>query len=282
MTTEPRTRSHDPHLNSAFQRSVDEGEVRLSRSWPQLLATGFVGGLDLGIGVLGLLIVEAATGSKMLGALAFSIGFIALTLARSELFTENFFVPVAATVARKATVGSLIRLWFGTFVANLAAGWAVTALIVSGLPSVRETAVEVGTHYGELGFTWEAFALGLMAGAAITVMTWMERGARTEGGRVVAAATIGWLLAAGPLNHAVVSSLEMFAALHVGAPFGYVDWLGALFWSTGANMIGGLLLVTVLRLIQIGPVEIVNEIRRPKGGTRDDDERGEDESRSSG
>ena len=108
-----RTRSDDPELNSAFQRSVDEGEVRLSRSWPQLLATGFVGGLDLGIGVMALLVVEHATGSKTLGALAFSIGFIALTLARSELFTENFFVPVAATVARKATVGALLRLWGG-------------------------------------------------------------------------------------------------------------------------------------------------------------------------
>lgn len=268
-----RTRSDDPELNSAFQRSVDEGEVRLSRSWPQLLATGFVGGLDLGIGVMALLVVEHATGSKTLGALAFSIGFIALTLARSELFTENFFVPVAATVARKATVGALLRLWGGTFAANLAAGWLVTWLIVAALPELRATAVEVGTHYAELGLTWRAFALGLLAGAAITVMTWMERGASSEIGRIVAATSIGFLLAAGPLNHAIVGSHEMFGALHAGADFGYLAWLGGLGWATVANMTGGLLLVTVLRLIQIGPAEISQEQQRPKGGNRDDDER---------
>ena len=33
---------------------------------------------------------KAKTGDKLLGGLAFSIGFIALTLARSELFTEDF------------------------------------------------------------------------------------------------------------------------------------------------------------------------------------------------
>ena len=70
-----------------------------------------------------MLTVYHATGSRLLGALAFGIGFIALTLAGSELFTENFLVPVNAVVAGQAKVRQLLRLWGGTLAANLAFGW---------------------------------------------------------------------------------------------------------------------------------------------------------------
>ena len=96
---EPDIAQEEPERT--FDRLVDEGEQRLGRSWPGLLATGLMGGLDIGAGVLALLLVEHLTGSPLLGGLAFSIGFIALTLARSELFTEDFLVPVAAVAAQR-------------------------------------------------------------------------------------------------------------------------------------------------------------------------------------
>src|ERR1043165_9670092 len=107
---------------SAFERTVDEGRQRLERTWPSLLATGTIGGLDVGVGLLGLLVVRQQIGSSLLAALAFSIGFIALALANSELFTENFLVPIAAVAARKARPLQIGRLWIGTLVMNLVGG----------------------------------------------------------------------------------------------------------------------------------------------------------------
>ena len=43
-------------------------------------------------------------------------------MARWELFTENFLVPVTAVVAKAGSVLDLLRLWVVTLVANLAAG----------------------------------------------------------------------------------------------------------------------------------------------------------------
>ncbi|MCW2685886.1 MAG: formate/nitrite transporter, partial [Mycobacterium sp.] len=97
----PAAGEAERELASAFSRSVDEGCHRLERSLPELLATGAVGGIDVTFGVFALFIVEAATGNRLLAALAFGIGFIALTLARSELFTENFLLPIAAVVAHR-------------------------------------------------------------------------------------------------------------------------------------------------------------------------------------
>ena len=73
----------------------------------------------------------------------------------------------------------------------------------------------------------------------------------------------GFLLAAAPLNHAIVVSLEMFAALRSGAPFGYVDWLGVFAWASLGNLVGGVGLVTVLRLVQVGRAKLEEEARRP-------------------
>ena len=82
--------------------------------------------------MLALLAVYAETGSHLLAGLAFGIGFIALLLARSELFTEGFLVPVTAVVAGRASVGQLAKLWGGTLVANLVGGWLVMWLVVHG------------------------------------------------------------------------------------------------------------------------------------------------------
>jgi formate/nitrite transporter FocA (FNT family) len=208
--------------------------------------------------VLALLLVEHATGSKLLGGVAFSIGFIALTLARSELFTENFLVPVAAVVAKRRPWQSLPRLWGATLVTNLAGGWLVTAILMVGFPALRETAVEAGSFYVGLGATWRAFALAVVGGMLITLMTHLQHATHSDGVQLVPSVAIGFLLGAGQVNHAIVASLVCFAALQAGAPFGYADWLGVLGLAVLGNMIGGLGLVTLLRLLQV-PNKVIAE-----------------------
>ena len=238
-------------LTKTFQRTVAEGEHRLTRTWPQLLATGVVGGLDVGVGILALLLVKEETGNELLAGLAFGIGFIALTLAQSELFTENFLVPVVAVTAKRASVGRLLRLWFGTAVMNLAGGWVITGLIMAGLPKLRHTAVQIATEYARFP-AGRAFALAILGGLVITLMTWMERSTESVPAKLVAAVSAAFLLVAGTLNHAIVVSLLSFAALHAGAPFGYGHWLAVAGLATVGNIIGGVGLVTVLRLVQVG------------------------------
>ncbi len=96
----------------------------------------------------------------------------------------------------------------------------------------------------------------------MTLLTWMERGTSSVGAKLVAAVAVAFVLAAPPLNHAIVSSLEMFAALQSGARFGYADWLGAASWAALANLVGGLGLVTTLRLVQVGKRAMSEEIER--------------------
>ena len=266
-------------VEDAVLRAIDEGRRRISRRTSALLATGVLGGIDVGTGVLALLFVEHETKSPVLAGLAFSVGFIALTLARSELFTEDFLVPVTTVIARQARARMLLRLWIGTLLANLVGGWLFTLLIMKGFPQWGATAIEAGAHYVQLGLGWKAFCLAVLGGTAITLMTWMQHTTTSTGVRIVPAVTGGFLLAGAQLNHAIVNSLLMFAALHTGhAPFGYLQWAQTAGFAAIGNIVGGLLLVTVLRVLQ-SPHTIKRERARPALGVPVGDTRRVEEDR---
>ena len=106
-------------------------------------------------------------------------------------------------------------------VMNLVGGWAITGLIIAGQPKLRATAVQIASEYARLP-AGRAFALAILGGLVITLMTWMERATESVPAKLVAAVSAAFLLVAGTLNHAIVVSLLTFAALHAGAPFGYL------------------------------------------------------------
>lgn len=236
-------------LDGAFDRTLDEGTQRLERTWLELLVTGYIGGTEIALGVLAYLAVRDATGSVLLGGLAFSIGLLALLLGHSELFTEDFLVPVTTVVAKRATWGQLAKLWIGTLVMNLVGGWSVMWVVTVAFPGLHDRTIESAAHFVESPLSLQTFALAMLAGLAITVMTRMQNGTDSMPARMVASVVAGFLLVGLELFHSVVDSLLVFGALHTGrAPFGYLDWLGWFSWTVAGNAIGGLLLVTVVRL----------------------------------
>ena len=248
----------EPEVDDAFDRLVEEGETRLERSMLILVSTAFLGGIDIGTGVLAYLVVDHAYDDVLLAGIAFSIGFVALLLAKSELFTENFLVPLVAVAARRGSLSAVARLWIITLAANLAGGWLAAWLIITARPDLKTTAVTVGSHYAALGVSTRSFVLAVLAGIVITLMTRMQHSTDSIGVRIVPAILFGALLSGAQLFHCVLDSILMFAALISHAPFGYLDWLEALGWSALGNVVGGTVLVTGLRLLRV-PHKVASE-----------------------
>jgi formate/nitrite transporter FocA (FNT family) len=147
----------------------------------------------------------------------------------------------------------------GTASMNLIGGWLVVGLVVTGFPRLGPTAVDVARHYPAIGIGWRSMAGALLGGAVITLMTWMEHSTESVPAKLAAAVGCAFLLAAAPLNHVIVVSLEMFAALQHGAPFGYADWASVAAWYALGNVLGGVVMVTGLRLVQLGPERVQAE-----------------------
>lgn len=258
VTADPGERG-EAVLEEAFERLVDEGKQRLRRPLVPLISTGFVGGIDVGVGVLAYLVVDDETGSSLLGALAFTIGFIALLLASSELFTENFLVPVIAVVAKAGSVVELLRLWVVTLATNLVGGYAIAAMIMAAKPELDGTAARIGGTYAHLGVSARSFFLAVLAGAVITLLTRMQHATENLGVRVVPAVVMSFVLVAAQLFHSVLDSILMFAGLFSGqATYGYGDWALALVWSAFGNLVGGLVLVTATRVLRV-PHRVIEE-----------------------
>jgi len=242
----------EEELELEFEDVVGEGVDRLSRTLRATLITGFLGGVEIGVGVLAYLGVLYETDSQLLAGLAFTIGLIALLLAHSELFTENFLMPIAALVAREGTLGQLAKLWIGTLIANLAGGWVVMWIIVQAFPEWAGVLEESARHYVNEPFGLKLAALAVLGGAVITLMTRMQEGTDSGPVKVVAAVAGGFILAGMQLFHSILDSLLIFGAIQSGADIDAVDYLVWFVPVLLLNLLGGVVLVTVLRIIRTG------------------------------
>lgn len=246
-------------LVEEFENTVTEGANRLNRTWRALIITGLFGGIDVGLGLLAMLAVLDATGSKLLGGLAFGIGLYALRLAHSELFTEDFLVPINAIVAGHGTWWQLVRLWVTTLITNLAGGWAFTWCVVAAFPRFDDELIEASTSYMEKGLTLETAVLAVLAGFTITLVTRMNQGSK-EGIATLANALISGLLVVGlGMLHGALSSAVIFGAMHAGAEETYLEWMIWFAWVIPLNMAGGLMMLTLPRLVRTW--ELVTEER---------------------
>ena len=245
-----------------WQDSLEDGQLRLARPASVLAATGLLGGFHVTLGLLALVVTTGAIAevapaytAHVLGSLTFGIGLVFITVGRSELFTENFLIPVAAALKGRCTKRSVARLWIITFVWNVA-GIAVIVGLVS-VPGVLEAgALEAA---GDLADTLAdrdlpaAAASAVIAGVIITVFTWLAEAAESDLTRVFIALLIGFVLLAPSTNHAVVGFGEILFGLVAGTTSADgIDLLRNTAVAIVGNVAGGVFLVAFVRGIQAG------------------------------
>src|ERR671937_1862932 len=118
-----------------YRETRREGRRRLARPVLELAATALVGGFDVAFGIVAFALTEQAVhgnASRLAGAVAFGIGFVFIVVGRSELFTENFLIPVAGLERRE--VGSWLKLgelWTVALVLNIVGGLLLAIVLTS-------------------------------------------------------------------------------------------------------------------------------------------------------
>jgi formate/nitrite transporter FocA (FNT family) len=246
-----------------WQTSVEEGDRRLRRGYLSLASTGAVGGIDVMVGVLALTVVSGALAVSLPeqiahvgGSLFFGIGFVMLIVGRSELFTENFLVPISAMLrGPERSVGDLARLWSVTMGANLVALFVMAAVFTrAGLvpPETLKAAGSMADTFASRDFV-SALLSAIVAGAIMTLFTWLTHAVELDISRIALALLIGFVLAAPSLNHAIVGFGEVVFGLLAGTPekATWTDLAQNFPTAVLGNLIGGLGFVTVLRAMQV-------------------------------
>ena len=118
--------------NEFVSKMVDQGESKVYMSTKDTLIRAFMAGAILGLAAIFAITVATKTGSPLVGALLFPVGFIMLYLMKFDLLTGVFtLVPLALIDKRPGvTFGQVMRNWGLVFVGNFA-GALTTAFMMS-------------------------------------------------------------------------------------------------------------------------------------------------------
>ncbi|HET7091880.1 MAG TPA: formate/nitrite transporter family protein [Thermomicrobiales bacterium] len=236
------------------------GGKRLRRSALGDAVTALIGGMSVSFGAVAMAWASASLGGRagaspahLVGALAFPVGFIILLVGKSELFTENFLLPVIGVFERRGSLRELGQLWGGTLIANLI-GVFVFALLISRpgvlAPAPARVLVDLAVSKvtTPLG---TSFVQAIFAGWVMTLLTWLLLAAGSSGPRLAIIWAMGSLIILGEFNHTIISAAEIFMALLLGAPITVGDWLVRNFLpALVGNILGGVVFVTLLTYLQ--------------------------------
>ena len=246
-----------------FRASVEVGQARLKRSWLEMSMSGLIAGMNLTFGIIASSYVAGATAplvganiSKIFGAMFFPIGFMFLMIGKSELFTENFLVPVTAVIAKKGRILELLKLWSLTLIGNMA-GIFIFAIVIAGslnqiVPSFVINHIH-GVANSYMDRTPYVMILSaIFAGWLITLMTWLLIASSGTLARIFIIWVVGFMIYLNSFSHIVVASSEILIAINTGSHISSFSWLYSYVPLTlVGNMIGGLFFVTILQYLQI-------------------------------
>jgi formate/nitrite transporter FocA (FNT family) len=251
--------SDAPEPDDIYREMREEGRNRLERSRLELAASSLVAGFDIVFGVIALGAASAAVtphfgkqAGHLAGALAFGIAFIFITVGRSELFTENFMVPITGLTKGLGSKLKLAQLWLLSPVFNILGGTILILIVTTHglLPAGANPVIKVAALHIHGYDLSTAFASAIVGGALITLMTWLIEGSPTPGTRILVAWIAGAVLALSSLDHVIVVTLEMIFGNRFGAHVPWIDVLQNAGVAVAGNMIGGLGFVTLTRIAQ--------------------------------
>lgn len=250
-----------PSPKDIYERAKQEGQRRLTMTSVEKLSTGFIAGVTIIFGIVALAVTHSlalglgAGPAELLGALAFSIGLVFVVVGRTELFSENFFGPVAAALSgdRARSARALGRLWALTLISNLIGGAVLAGLLTvegalpDGAPDALTAIAEEIAGRGALATIVRAVA----AGALLTLLSYMLHACDSIRSRISVTLMVGFFVAVGPFDHVVVSALHLLFGVWFGDAVSYVDLTENVGLATAGNLAGGLLLITLTHTAQV-------------------------------
>jgi formate/nitrite transporter FocA (FNT family) len=237
----------------------EDGEQELQRTNTALALSALAGGLSMGFSFLAEALLRASLPESAwrhsVESFGYSVGFIIVVLGRQQLFTENTLSAILPVVTRRdrKTFLSAARLWGVVLAANILGTW-IFAIMVHA-PGVFTPDVMSALH----GIATEAippvFGVTLLkaffAGWLIALMVWILPSAQAA--RLWVILIITYIVSLAHLSHVVAGSAEAaYAVLSENA--GLADYFMKFLVPTLiGNVIGGVLLVTVLNHGSIAP-----------------------------
>lgn len=183
-----------PPLEMA-ERMENVGVKKANMDIWSMFALAVLAGSFIGLGAEFFTLVITDSGlkfgmNKLVGGLVFCLGLILVVIAGAELFTGNNLI-IMAWVARKLTLGQVMRNWVVVYLGNLI-GSLVTVLFMYFTSQwafsdyhVGATALNIANAKVNLSFT-AALTRGIMCNALVCLAVWLCLSGRSVMDKIIA------------------------------------------------------------------------------------------------
>ncbi|HKS14398.1 MAG TPA: formate/nitrite transporter family protein [Pseudomonas sp.] len=234
-----------------------QGDQELERTITALWWSALAAGLSMGLSLMAMGLFYSrlpdSDSSQVIASLGYSAGFLAVILARQQLFTENTLTAVlpVMTTPTLVNLGRLLRLW-GVVLAGNLAGTLLVAWVMLELPifdSKTDVAfLEVGRKVMKNDIS-QMFAKGIVSGWMIATMVWMIPS--MEHAKIWIIVLITYLMALGDFTHIVVGSVEVSYLVWAGDETWTRFWLEFALPTLAGNIIGGSFIFALISHAQV-------------------------------
>ena len=243
-------------------KMVDSGESKIYMSTKDTLIRAFMAGAVLGLAAIFAITVAVKTGSPLLGAILFPVGFIMLYLMKFDLLTGVFtLVPLALLDKRPGvTVGQILRNWGLVFIGNL--GGALTVAFMMSFILTYGYSIDGGAIAAKVGSIGESRTLGYKSHGFDGWITIFIRGMLCNWmvsmgvvGAMISTSATGKIAAMWMpvmlfffmgFEHSIVNMFLFPFSMIMGGDFTVTDYI---FWNelptVLGNLVGGLLFVAL-------------------------------------
>ncbi|KAB0504141.1 formate/nitrite transporter family protein [Pseudomonas lini] len=262
-----------PDLSAQEQREVDknqppraavlheiirtQGDKELERSVAALWWSALAAGLTMGLSLMGMGLLNSrlpdSEGFKVIASFGYCAGFLAVILARQQLFTENTLTAVLPIMSKPTlgNFGRLFRLWSIVLVGNLC-GTLLVAYVMLHLPIFDAKTdlafLDIGRKVMENDAS-KMFAKGIISGWMIATMVWMIPS--MESAKMWIIILITYFMALGDFTHIVVGSVEVSYLVFAGELPWKDFWLVFAGPTLVGNIIGGSFIFALISHAQI-------------------------------
>ena len=235
-------------------KMVDAGESKVYMSTRDTLIRAYMAGAILALAAVFAITVTVTTGSAILGAVLFPVGFIMLYLMGFDLLTGVFVLTPLALLDKRpgVTPGSILKNWGLVFIGNFAG-----ALTTAGMMAIVFTyafTIEPGVVGQKIATIGEARTLGYADHGISGWLTIFIRGmlcnwmvsmgvvgamiSTSVTGKVVAMWMPIMLFFFMGFEHSVVNMFLFPSAMMMGGDFSVIDYL---VWNEIPTVLGNLI-----------------------------------------
>lgn len=232
--------------------NIDAACVKVKREMRSLIALSILAGMYIAIGGACSVIMSGMSANldlainKVLSAVVFCIGIVAVSLGGAELFTGNIMMGMAflnRSISLKELLKSWGIVWIFNFVGAIFVAWLFYASTIFN-ENMSNILLSIADKKLNLDF-YAAFLRGIQCNILVCLAVWLSISAKDVAGKLMAVSFPVFVFVIGGFEHVVANMFYLPAAMMLGKEASLFSVMGNLMPVTIGNIIGGLILAAL-------------------------------------